>query len=66
MYFRVGLCRFDKRFSFEEYVVEGSVVKPLARAFLVEAAQVVGNSLPGLGHRLIRVPVDLFLLEAAP
>ena len=34
--------------------------------FLVEVMQVVGNSLLGLAHRLVGVPVDFFLLEAAP
>ena len=35
-------------------------------AFFVEVAQVVGNAFLGLGHRLVRMSVDLFLFEAAP
>ena len=66
MYCRVGLCRFGQRFSFVEYVIGRSVVKSLVRPLFVEVAQVVGNSLPGLAHRLVRAPVDFFLLEAAP
>ena len=62
----MGLCRFGQRFSFVEYVVGRSVVKSLVGAFLVEVTQVVGNSLPSLAHRLVRTPVDFFLLEAAP
>ena len=65
MYCHAGLCRFGQRFSFIEYVVWGSVVKFLVRAFLVEVAQVVGNALLGLGHRLVCMSIDLLLLEAA-
>ena len=36
------------------------------RPLFVEVAQVVGNPLPGLGHRFVGAPVDFFLLEAAP
>ncbi len=48
-----------------EYVVGRSVAKPLVGAFLVEVAQVVGNSLPGLAYRLVGAPIDFFLLESA-
>ena len=66
MYCHAGLCRFEQRFAFVAYVVGNTAVKFLVGAFLVEAAQVVGNSLLGLAHRLVGVPVDIFLLEAAP
>ena len=56
MYCRVGLCRFGQRFSFVEYVVGGSAVKSLVRALFVEVAQVIGNPLPGLDHRLVGAP----------
>ncbi len=39
VYRRVGPCPFDKRFSFVEYVVGGSVFKSLAGTLFVEAAQ---------------------------
>ena len=66
MYCRVGLCRLGQRFSFVEYVIGGSIVKPLVRALFVEVAQVIVDSLPGLGHRVVGAPVNFFLLEAAP
>ena len=66
MYCRVGLYRYGQRFSFVEYVVGRSVVKSLVRPLFVEVAQVIGNPLPGLAHRLVGVPVDFFLIEAAP
>ena len=50
MYCRVGLCRLGQRFSFVEYVVGSSVVKPLVGAFFVEVAQVVGDSFSGLAR----------------
>ena len=36
------------------------------RALFVEVAQIPGDSLPGLGNRFVRAPVDFFLLEVAP
>ena len=64
MYCRVGLCRFEQWLSFVEYVVGGSVVKSLVRPLFVEVAQVIGNPLPGLAHRLVRAPVAGRLLPA--
>ena len=58
MYCPAGLRRFGQRFSFIEYVVGRSAVKPLVGAFLVEVTQVVGNAFLCLGHRLIGVPVE--------
>ena len=66
MYCSTGLCRPVQRFSFERYVVGRSVVKPLVRAFFVEVAQVIGNTLPGLGHRVVGALVNFFLFKAAP
>ncbi len=63
---RVELCCFGQRLSFVEYVIGGLVVKSLVGTLFVEVAQVVGDPLSGLGHRLVCAPVDLFLLEAAP
>ena len=61
-----GYAALGSGFSFVEYVVGRSVVKSLVRPLFVEVAQVIGNPLPGLAHRLVRAPVDFFLLEAAP
>ena len=36
------------------------------RAFFVEVADVGGDPLFGLGHRLVRMPVHFLLLQAAP